>query len=154
MPHRTDKIIPPKAVTTGTMITGQIRPDETSVQSYPLRDGIHDGDLDLEAIQVGRNHDPTVGIMAPRSSRQQGDRRPRGGHQLLYDAPENRETMTKTMMETMSHRTASASPPCLQCHHNRHRSTTPHTMPQRGHKTMTTATPGRDPEDGVACKPS
>ena len=33
--------------------------------------------------------------------------------------------MTKTTVETMSHRTAGAPPPCLECHHNRRRSTAP-----------------------------
>ena len=50
MIHCTDKTIPPKAVTTGMMTTGQIWPDETKVRSYPLRDVIHDEGLDLEAI--------------------------------------------------------------------------------------------------------
>jgi hypothetical protein len=43
---------------TGMMTTGQIRPDKTSVQSYLLRDEIHDEGLNLEAIQAGGNHDP------------------------------------------------------------------------------------------------
>jgi hypothetical protein len=42
----------------GTMTTGQIWPDETSVLFYPLWDRIHDEGLDLEAIQIYGSHDP------------------------------------------------------------------------------------------------
>jgi len=44
-------------MTTGTVPTGQIRPDKTHVRFYPLWDGIHDGGLDLEANQVDGSHD-------------------------------------------------------------------------------------------------
>ena len=64
--------------------------------------------------------------MALSSSGQQGDRRPGSSYQLLYNAPENQEAMTKTMVKTTSHRTTSEPPPCLQCCHGRHSSTTPH----------------------------
>jgi hypothetical protein len=57
MPRRTNKTIPPKAVTTSTMTTGQIRPEKMRVRSYPLRDEIHDKGLDPEAIQTDENHD-------------------------------------------------------------------------------------------------
>ena len=39
-------------VTTSTKPTVQIRTDKTWVRSHPLRDGIHDESLDLEAIQT------------------------------------------------------------------------------------------------------
>ena len=71
--------------------------------------------------------------MALSSSNQQGDRRPRDGYQLLYDAPRNQEAMMKTMVRTTSHRTAGELPSCLQCRHDRHSSTTSHhaaTWPQ------------------------
>ena len=61
------------------MTIGQISPDKTYVRSYPLRDGIHDEGLDLEANQTGGSHDPNSPI-------QQGDHRPKGGYQLPYDA--------------------------------------------------------------------
>jgi hypothetical protein len=48
-----------------------------------------------------------------------------GSHQLLYNAPGNQETMTKTTVETTSHRTASELPSCLQYRHGWHSSTTP-----------------------------
>jgi hypothetical protein len=66
---------------------------------------------------------PTIGIVAPRFSRQRGDQRPRSGHQLLYNALGNQETMTKTTTETTLHRMASELPSCLQCRHDRHSST-------------------------------
>jgi hypothetical protein len=71
---------------TGTMTTSQVWPDETRVLSCPLRDEIHDEGLDLEAAQAVGNHNPNDRDRGPRSSRQQGDQRPEGGHQLLYDA--------------------------------------------------------------------
>jgi hypothetical protein len=40
----------------GTVPTDQIWPDKTHVRFYPLRDGIHDEGLDLEAIQTGESH--------------------------------------------------------------------------------------------------
>jgi hypothetical protein len=107
------------------MTISQIGPDETSVQSYPLWDGIHDKGLDLEAIQAGENHNPNDRDHAHHSSRQQGDHRPEDNHQLLYDAPGDQETMT----ETMSHRTADTSPSCPQCHHDRRKKN--HTTPRR-----------------------
>ena len=58
MPCHTDKTIPPKAVTTGTMTTGKIRPDKMHVRPHPLWDGIHDEGIDLKAIQTSGNHDP------------------------------------------------------------------------------------------------
>jgi len=76
---------------------------------------------------------PTIGVMALSSFSQQGDRRPGGGYQLLYDAPRNQEAVTKAMAETTSHRTAGEPPVCLQCRHGWHSSTTPHhavTWPQ------------------------
>ena len=57
-PRSSDKTTPSKAVTADTMPTGQIRPDKTHVRFYPLRDGIHDEGLNLEAIQASGNHDP------------------------------------------------------------------------------------------------
>ena len=48
----------PEAVTTGTRTTGQIRPDKTHERSHPLRDGIHDGGLDLKATRADESHDP------------------------------------------------------------------------------------------------
>ena len=45
------------AGTTNTEPTIQIRSDKTWVRSHPLRDGIHDESLDLEAIQTDGNHD-------------------------------------------------------------------------------------------------
>jgi hypothetical protein len=69
---------------------------------------------------------PTIGIMALGSSSPQGDRRPGGGYQLQYDASGNQEVMTKTTAETTSHRTAGKPPPCLQCRHGWHSSTTSH----------------------------
>jgi hypothetical protein len=57
-PHSIDKTTPPKVVMTGTITTGQIRPNKTHVQLHPLRNRIHDEGLDLEAIQTGESHDP------------------------------------------------------------------------------------------------
>jgi hypothetical protein len=65
---------------------------------------------------------PTIGIVALSSSNQQGDLRPNDGYQLLYDTSGNQEAMTKTM----SYRTTGEPPPCLQCHHGLHSSTTSH----------------------------
>jgi hypothetical protein len=50
---------------TGTMTTSQVRPNETRVLSCPLRDGIHDEGLDLEATQAGGNHNPNDRDRAP-----------------------------------------------------------------------------------------
>ena len=113
-------------MTISTEPTIQIRSDKTWVRSHPLRDGIHDKSLDLEAIQTGGNHSPDDWDRAPRSSSQQGNRRSWGGYQLLYDAPGNQEMMTKTTAETTSHRTAGELPSCLQCRHGRHSGTTPY----------------------------
>jgi hypothetical protein len=44
----------------------------------------------------------------------------------LYDIPGNQEVITKTTIEITSHRMAGEPPPCLQCHHGRHSSTTSH----------------------------
>ena len=57
--------MPHKAMMTGMMTTSQILPDETRVRSYPLRDGIHDEGLDLEAMQASGNHDPNDRDRAP-----------------------------------------------------------------------------------------
>ena len=54
VPCSSAKTTPPKAVTTGTITTGQIRPDKTHVRFHPLRDGIHDKGLDLETFPAGR----------------------------------------------------------------------------------------------------
>jgi hypothetical protein len=59
----------------------------------------------------------------------------------------------KAMTEIALHRTADDPSPCLQCHHGQHSSTTSHPA-ACGLKTMTIATPGCAPKDGVACKPS
>jgi hypothetical protein len=42
----------PRVVTTGTITTGQIRPDKTHVRAHPLRDRIHDEGFDLKATQT------------------------------------------------------------------------------------------------------
>jgi hypothetical protein len=110
MPCHTDKTIPPKAVMIGTMTTSQIRPDETRVRSYPLRDGIHDEGLNSKAIQAGKNHDPNDRDHGPPLFKITRQSMTQGGHQLLYDAPGNQEMMTKTTAETMSHRMTSEPP--------------------------------------------
>jgi hypothetical protein len=71
----------------GTMTTVQVRPDKMHVRPHPLWDGIRDKAFDLKAIQAGGYHDPKGRDCALGSSRQQGDHRPGGSHQLLYDAP-------------------------------------------------------------------
>ena len=68
---------------------------------------------------------PATGIVAPHSPRQQVNPRLGDGHQLLYDAPGNQETMTKATAETTSHRMAGELSSCLQCRHGWHSSTTP-----------------------------
>ena len=105
MPCRTDKTIPPKAMTTGTTTTDQIWLNETRVRSYPLWDGIHDESLDLEAIQISEATTPTIGIVALSSSSQSGIDDHGAGYQLLYDVLGNQEMMTKTTAETTSHKT-------------------------------------------------
>ena len=39
--------------------------------------------------------------------------------------PGEQEAMTKAITEITSHRTAGEPPPCLQCYHDQHNSTTP-----------------------------
>ena len=56
--RHTDKTIPPKAVTMGTITTSQIRPDKTRVRPHPLLDEIHDEGFDLKATRTDENHDP------------------------------------------------------------------------------------------------
>ena len=56
MPRCTDKTTP-QVVTTGTEPTVQLWTDKTWVRSHPLWDGIHDENIDLEAIQISKSHD-------------------------------------------------------------------------------------------------
>ena len=59
-PRSSDKTTLPKAVMAGTVPTGQIQPDKTHVRFYPLQEGIHDEDLDQEAIWTDMSHDPNA----------------------------------------------------------------------------------------------
>jgi type II restriction/modification system DNA methylase subunit YeeA len=84
---------------TSTEPTVQIRSDNRKVRSHPLRDGIHDEGLDLEAIQTNESHNPNDRDHGPQLLKPTRYRRPRGGYQLLYDALGNQETITKTTTE-------------------------------------------------------
>jgi hypothetical protein len=55
---------------------------------YPLRDGIHDGGLDLEAIQASRSHDPRARDHGHQLHKLTRRSTTSGLLPTLYDAPE------------------------------------------------------------------
>jgi hypothetical protein len=63
---------------------------------------------------------PELGIVAPTP---QADQEATNSYTT---PPRDQKAMTKAIAETTSHRMASEPPPCLQCRHGRHSSTTPH----------------------------
>jgi hypothetical protein len=83
-PHRQDNIVQSGDDKYDDHRPDTARQDESTI--LPAMDGIHNEGLDLEAIQAGRNHDPNDRDRGPHSSRQRGNQRPKGGHQLPYDA--------------------------------------------------------------------
>jgi len=105
----------------------QIWSDNIYVWSYPLRDGIHDGGLDLEAIQVDESHDPGAWDRGHQLNKTNKAIDDLGAAMNSGTTPiGEQEAMTKAIIETTSHRMAGEPPPCLQCRHGRHSSTMPH----------------------------
>jgi hypothetical protein len=96
---------------------------------------------------------PTIGVVALSFMKRPGERWPRAATYYGYDAPGNPETTSKTTKDVTLHRATDEPSPWLQCCHASTVASR-QTLLRRGHKTMTTTTPRRASEDGVACKPS
>jgi hypothetical protein len=149
-------------MTTSSSGDGQYGDPPSKYETRRMYDSIHYGmgsmtaALTFEAIQANKGHDPKARDRGRRLHKQQDDQRPRGGYQLPYNAPGRPGDDDEGHGEITLRRMVGKPSPCLQCHHGRYSSTTPHhaatwAQDHDDNHARTCTTPR---QDSVTCKPS